>query len=67
MTSILTMMLMVSIALGLAGLMFFLWGLKYGQFDDGERMMNAALFDDEDDLNDAYQREKKLKKILDET
>jgi len=64
--SVLMMMLIVSLSLGLAGLIFFLWGLKHGQFDDGERMMNNALFDDENDLNEAFKREEKLKKVLKE-
>lgn len=61
-TSIVIMMLIVSLLLGLAGLIFFLWGLKNGQFDDGEKMMNNILFDDENELNEAFKREKKIKK-----
>lgn len=57
------MMLIVSLLLGLAGLIFFLWGLKNGQFDDGEKMMNNVLYDDEKELNEALKRERKKKKL----
>jgi len=62
-TSIVIMMLIVSLLLGLAGLIFFLWGLKNGQFDDGEKMMNNVLYDDEKELNEALKRERKKKKL----
>lgn len=53
------MMLGVSIILGAAALFAFLWALKNGQFDDEEKFLNAAKFDGEDELNDAYKQEKK--------
>ncbi|MBD3824690.1 MAG: cbb3-type cytochrome oxidase assembly protein CcoS, partial [Epsilonproteobacteria bacterium] len=49
----------VSIILGAAALFAFLWALKNGQFDDEEKFLNAAKFDGEDELNDAYKQEKK--------
>ncbi|GAD19731.1 cbb3-type cytochrome oxidase assembly protein CcoS [Helicobacter fennelliae] len=53
-TPILTIMLIVSIIIGLIGLVVFLWGLKSGQFDDAVKMTHGALFDNEEDLNFAY-------------
>lgn len=56
---VIAMMLGVSIILGAAALFAFLWALKNGQFDDEEKFLNAAKFDGEDELNDAYKQEKK--------
>jgi cbb3-type cytochrome oxidase maturation protein len=64
MTETLTMMLVVGLILSFAILGLFIWGAKQGQFDDGEKMMSGLLFDSEDDLNDAVQKEKKKKKVL---
>ncbi|MCK9161702.1 MAG: cbb3-type cytochrome oxidase assembly protein CcoS [Arcobacteraceae bacterium] len=58
------MMLIVSLVVGFSILAFFLWGVKSGQFDDSKRMMDGLLFDSEDDLNDAYQKELKKKQAL---
>ena len=58
------MMLVVGLILSFAILGLFIWGAKQGQFDDGEKMMSGLLFDSEDDLNDAVQKEKKKKKVL---
>jgi len=49
--SLIAFMLGISIMLGLFGLLFFIWGLKGGQFDDEKKMMQGLLFDDEDELN----------------
>lgn len=54
-TQVLTIMLIVSITIGLIGLVVFLWGLKSGQFDDSVKITHGALFDSEEDLNLAYQ------------
>lgn len=62
-TSILVIMLIVSIAIGLCGLIAFLWGLKTGQFDDEKKMTQGVLFDSVDDLNEAAKREEKQKNI----
>jgi cbb3-type cytochrome oxidase maturation protein len=59
--SIITLMLGTSVLLGALGLVAFLWGLKGGQFDDGEKMMSAPLFDSEEDLNEAAKRDAKIK------
>lgn len=61
MTDIFTMMLVVGLVLSFAILGMFIWGAKQGQFDDGEKMMGGLLFDSQDDLNEAINRETKIK------
>lgn len=61
--SVITMMLGVSVLLGALALFAFLWAVKNGQFDDEEKFLNAAKFDGEDELNDAYKQEKKKKAL----
>lgn len=58
MTETLTMMLVVSLIVSFAILGIFLWGAKSGQFDDTKKM-DGLLFDSEDDLNDAIEKEKR--------
>lgn len=53
-------MLGVSVFIGFLGLMAFIWGLRTGQFDDEKKMMQGVLFDSEEDLVDAANREKKV-------
>ena len=53
-TPVIAIMLVVSITIGLIGLVVFLWGLRSGQFDDALKMTSGALFDSEEDLNFAY-------------
>ncbi|PAF42975.1 cbb3-type cytochrome oxidase assembly protein CcoS [Helicobacter sp. 11S03491-1] len=62
-TSVLIVMLIVSILIGLLGLIAFLWGLKTGQFDDEKKMTQGVLFDGVDDLNEAARKEEKQKNI----
>lgn len=62
---ILGVMLYVSLFLGFLGLLAFIWGIKNHQFDDSNRMMQAVLFDDEDELNLAKEKEKKGDKMFD--
>jgi len=57
------MMLGASIFLGAIALFAFLWALKNGQFDDEEKFLNGAKFDNEDDLNDAVKQELKREKL----
>ncbi len=54
-------MLSVSTLLGAFGLIAFIWGLKTGQFDDQEKMMNSVLFDNEEDLQRKAKMEEKKK------
>jgi cbb3-type cytochrome oxidase maturation protein len=58
-SNILTLMLGISTFLGALGLGALLWGLKTGQFDDQRRFLDSVHYDNEDDLNDAVQMEKK--------
>lgn len=59
--TLIAFMLGISIMLGLMGLLFFIWGLRGGQFDDEKKMMQGVLFDDTKDLNSAANSEKKQK------
>jgi len=61
MNDVLMMMLVVSLVVSFAVLGVFIWGAKGGQFDDTRKMMDGLLFDSEEDLNDAIQKEKKIK------
>ena len=56
---VVAMMLGASLFLGGIALIAFLWAIKTGQFDDANRMMNQVQFDDENELNDAANQEKK--------
>ena len=56
---VIAMMLGASIFLGAIALLAFLWGIKTGQFDDKEKFLNQALYDDEDELNTAAEQERK--------
>ncbi len=58
-TEILTIMLVVSVLMGLIGLIAFLWGVKSGQFDDEKRMLESVLYDSVSDLNEAILQEKR--------
>ncbi|MFP6211030.1 cbb3-type cytochrome oxidase assembly protein CcoS [Helicobacter pylori] len=60
-TEILTIMLVVSVLMGLVGLIAFLWGVKSGQFDDEKRMLESMLYDSTSDLNEAILQEKRQK------
>ncbi len=60
---VIAMMLGASLILGGVALIAFLWGIKSGQFDDKEKFLNAALYDDESELNDAAEQERKKKKL----
>ncbi|WP_187935542.1 cbb3-type cytochrome oxidase assembly protein CcoS [Helicobacter pylori] len=58
-TEILTIMLVVSVLMGLVGLIAFLWGVKSGQFDDEKHMLESVLYDSASDLNEAILQEKR--------
>jgi len=55
------MMLFVGLFLSFIILALFIWGAKTGQFDDSSKIMEGLLFDNEEDLNDAIKKEKKIK------
>jgi len=56
---VIAMMLGASIFLGGIALAAFMWGIKNGQFDDETKMMNQVQFDDEAELNDAANQQRK--------
>lgn len=60
---VIAMMLGASIFLGGVALVAFLWGIKNGQFDDEKKMMNQVLYDDEAELNDAAQQDRKREEL----
>jgi cbb3-type cytochrome oxidase maturation protein len=60
---VVAMMLGASIFLGSVALSAFLWAVKNGQFDDKEKFLNAALYDNEEDLNIAALKEKKKEEL----
>ena len=62
-TWVIAMMLGASIFLGAVALFAFLWAIKNGQFDDEEKFLNAAKFDNQEDLNDAVNIEKKKEEL----
>jgi len=55
------LMLSVSTFLGALGLIALLWGVKTGQFDDQSKFLDAARYDNEEDLRDAAMIEEKKK------
>ena len=62
--NIIILMLGVSTALGAFGLAALLWGVKTGQFDDQHKFLDAARYDNEEDLRDAALIEEKKKEAL---
>jgi len=54
-------MLGISTLLGATGLVALLWGVKTGQFDDKSKFLDAARFDNEEELRDAVMMEEKQK------
>jgi cbb3-type cytochrome oxidase maturation protein len=58
------MMLGVSVFLGSIAVVALMWAIKKGQFDDKEKFLNSALFDDVDELNDAARTEAKRKEAI---
>ena len=55
--------LFVGLIVSLTLLGILVWAIKQGQFDDAKKVMNRALFDSVEDLNDAIEKEKKIKKL----
>jgi cbb3-type cytochrome oxidase maturation protein len=54
-------MLGISLILGALALIGVMWAIKTGQFDDDEKTMNTVLFDGEDELNEAAEKERRKK------
>jgi cbb3-type cytochrome oxidase maturation protein len=59
--NVVILMLAVSTFLGALGLIALLWGVKTGQFDDQSKFIDAARYDNEEDLRDAAMMDKKKK------
>ena len=59
--NVVILMLAVSTFLGALGLIALLWGVKTGQFDDQSKFIDAARYDNEEDLKDAVMMEEKRK------
>ena len=55
------MMLGISLILGALALIGVMWAIKTGQFDDDEKTMNTVLFDGEEELNEAAEKERRKK------
>jgi cbb3-type cytochrome oxidase maturation protein len=55
------MMLGISLILGALALIGVMWAIKTGQFDDEEKTMNTVLFDGEEELNEAAEKERRKK------
>jgi cbb3-type cytochrome oxidase maturation protein len=55
------LMLSVSTLLGAFGLIALIWGVKTGQFDDQNRFIDGARYDNEEDYRDAVMMESKKK------
>lgn len=60
---VVAMMLGASLFLGGIALAAFLWGIKNGQFDDETKMMNQVQYDDESELNDAANQQRKQEAV----
>ena len=56
------LMIGVSTFLGVLGLIALLWAVKSGQFDDESKFIDATRHDNEEDLEDAVNMEKKRQK-----
>jgi len=59
--NIVILMLGISTFLGALGLVALLWGVKTGQFDDQSKFIDAARYDNEEELRDAVMMEEKKK------
>lgn len=54
-------MIGVSTFLGAIGLIALIWAVRTGQFDDESKFIDAARFDNEEDLKDAVMMDEKRK------
>jgi len=60
---VIAMMLGASITLGAFGLWALIWGLRTGQFEDQNKFLDGALYDNEESLQDAVMLEERKKNI----
>jgi cbb3-type cytochrome oxidase maturation protein len=63
MNSVLVLELAVGIIVSFTLLGIFIWAARGGQFDDSKKMMDGLLFDSEEDLQSAYEKEQKIKEL----
>jgi len=63
MNTVLILELTVGMIVSFTLLGIFIWAAKGGQFDDGKKMMDGLLFDSEEDLRDAAEKEKKVNEL----
>ena len=63
MNSILILELTVGIIVSFTLLGIFIWAARGGQFDDSQKMMDGLLFDSEEDLQSAYEKEQRVKAL----
>ncbi len=63
MNNILILELTVGIIVSFTLLGIFIWAAKGGQFDDSKKMMDGLLFDSQDDLQSAVDRENRVKEL----
>lgn len=59
--NIIILMIGISTFLGALGLIALLWGVRTGQFDDQSKFLDAARYDNEEELRDAVMMEEKKK------
>lgn len=60
---ILWLELIVGIIVSFSLLGIFIWAVKSGMFDDGQKMMDSPLFDSTEDLQNAIKKEQKVKEM----
>jgi len=63
MNSVLALELTVGIIVSFTLLGIFIWAAKSGQFDDSKKQMDGLLFDSPEDLQKAYDKEQKIKRM----
>ena len=63
MNNILILELTVGIIVSFTLLGIFIWAAKGGQFDDSKKMMDGLLFDSQEDLQSAVDRENRVKEL----
>ena len=66
MNGILVLELTVGVIVSFTLLGIFIWAAKNGQFDDAKKQMDGLLFDGPEDLQKAYEKEQKIKRMKEE-
>jgi len=56
--------LIVGLVVSFTLLGILIWAIRDGQFEDRKKMMDGLLFDSEEDLRDAVERENRRKELL---